>query len=331
TIDSTSIHPDCPYNNVNFDLLACSKRTGGANNWEGFMVDHRDCKIYRMVAMPELSTYNKGQGRWWLAQNLNYTKNLIMNTRGDAGVGVIGTYWCPNSPFFNGQGVPINWNAMITQTSGTEISCNTYGAWYEYATAMSRNGLAPTQDANTAETVTSSAQGICPKGWVVPGRRDMAVMFNKAANCSDQLATTTVNPESTDAAPCNHFSKGALGTGHNYRTTIVPNQLRSTLSSHRTLNQDSAFVTATNPRWAWHGVGSKRQHGARATDYFGFSLLPAGYISGPSCTLVGAYTFIRTSSIEYWQFFHGPGDHRQVGNITDRISLRCVRRYTLDE
>ncbi|MGL5913694.1 MAG: hypothetical protein ACRCZB_05965 [Bacteroidales bacterium] len=332
TIDSTSIHPDCPYNNVNFDLLACSKRTGGANNWEGFMVDHRDCKIYHMVAMPELSTYNKGQGRWWLAQSLNYAKNLIMNK--DASTdGGLGTYWCPGSPSFNGNGIPLDFSPTVTTVSGGEPACNTYGIYYSYNTMMSRNGLAPTQEPNTANNANSIAQGICPTGWVVPGRKDMAVMFNKAAECTDNLATTTVNPSSTTNTPCNHFSNGALGTEHKYHSTLVPLRLRSLLSGHKTRNRDSIFVKANKPIWPWHGVGSKRMHGARPTDYYGFSMLPTGRWAWSSLEWTGGYGFLNTSSGEYWQFSYTVGDHRQVSIVSLPIAqtLRCVRAYNLDQ
>ncbi|MGL4956950.1 MAG: hypothetical protein ACRC9X_07220, partial [Bacteroidales bacterium] len=147
-VDSTSIHPDCPYNNVNYDLLACSKRTGGAKNWEGFIVDHRDCKIYRMVAMPHIAAYNKGQGRWWMAQNLHYTKNLINTPHSGHNPMTLGTYHCPNGRSFNGIPTPIAGNEVLSANSPTNIAvaCETYGAIYGFSTVMSRNGVAPAQD-----------------------------------------------------------------------------------------------------------------------------------------------------------------------------------------
>ncbi|MGL5913943.1 MAG: hypothetical protein ACRCZB_07230, partial [Bacteroidales bacterium] len=164
-VDSTSIHPACPYNNVNFDLLACTKRTGGAKNWEGFMVDHRDCKVYRMVAMPHLSAYNKGQGRWWMAQNLNYTKNLIANPTTAVPVTTLGTYYCPNGLSFNGKAVPFisgSSNRMEGAITTLVKACDSYGATYGLATSMSRNGVSPTQDNLTNIGVWSTSQGICP-------------------------------------------------------------------------------------------------------------------------------------------------------------------------
>ncbi|MGL5913695.1 MAG: hypothetical protein ACRCZB_05970, partial [Bacteroidales bacterium] len=276
-VDSTSIHPDCPYNNVNHDLLACSKRTGGAKNWEGFMVDHRDCKIYRMVAMPHIASYNKGEGRWWHAQNFNYTKNLIMNK--DATVnGGIGTYWCPGMASFDGKPRPVK--NISSSASGGEVACKHYGALYIGLTLRSRNGLAVVQDPLTGINEYSVAQGICPKGWVVPGRKDFAVMFNKVGGCTDDTkAQTAVAPHSVAEAPCHHLCTGLSPTGTEHFPTAydsdIPLLLRSTLSSRVTAEQDSGFMTADNPVWPWYGVGSKRAHGARPQDYYGFSSIPS--------------------------------------------------------
>ncbi|MGL4363773.1 MAG: hypothetical protein ACRCSB_01040, partial [Bacteroidales bacterium] len=87
-----------------------------------------------------------------------------------------------------------------------------------------------------------------------------------------------------------------------------------------------------NPLWTWYGVGSKRQHGSRSLDYYGFSLLPAGrWYAQPSFEWVGGYTFLFTSSNEYWQFSRADGDHRQVANSSLAQSLRCVKAYNLDQ
>ncbi|MGL4956207.1 MAG: FISUMP domain-containing protein, partial [Bacteroidales bacterium] len=329
-IDSASIDPTCPYKDVNVELLACTRRTGGAKNWEGFIVDHRDCKVYRIVAMPELSGYNKGNGRWWFAQNLNYTKNLIMNKDAATNSG-LGSYWCMGGPSFNGKPIPLSYSSTLTTVSGGEASCDTYGPVYSYNTMMSRNGLAPTQDSNSSSNINSVAQGICPQGWVVPSRRDMAIMFNKAAGCFDNLATIPVDPNSQENAPCNHLSKGAVSSEHNYHSSLIPLRLRSLLSGHRTILTDSIFATAKRPVWPWVSMGKKRLHGARPTDYYGFSLIPAGRWSANSFEWLGGYTFLNTSTLEYWQISPNLGDHRQVPLPTLAQSLRCTRSYNLDQ
>jgi uncharacterized protein (TIGR02145 family) len=57
----------CPY--TGSDLLnnlthLCRQRPGGAQNWEAYITDSRDSKIYRIVKMPD--------NKWWLAQNVKY-------------------------------------------------------------------------------------------------------------------------------------------------------------------------------------------------------------------------------------------------------------------
>ncbi|MGL4363640.1 MAG: FISUMP domain-containing protein [Bacteroidales bacterium] len=337
TIDSTSIHPDCPYNNINFDLLACSKRTGGANNWEGFMVDHRDCKIYRMVAMPHIRSYNKGAGRWWLAQSLNYTKNLIMNRDATVNAG-IGSYWCIGAASFDGRSRPVAEDE--TTISGGEVACNTYGAFYPFATVISRNGMAPVQDPSTGVNSYSLAQGICPSGWVIPGRKDWGVMFNKIAGCTDDnLAQTPVASSSTTNAPCHHLSN-ATEAGVTSQPPMIsvnlPASLRSILSSKQTLKADSIFITATKPLWPWYGVGTKRQHGARPIDYYGFSILPGG--------LVHTDKYCYQAETNFWTSTSSSTTHERVAlyyshsfmtimgmGSTSGLPFRCVRSYSLDE
>ena len=57
----------CPY--VSSDLYVdashvCKLRPSGAQNWEAWITDSRDSKLYRIVYMPD--------NKWWLAQNLDY-------------------------------------------------------------------------------------------------------------------------------------------------------------------------------------------------------------------------------------------------------------------
>jgi uncharacterized protein (TIGR02145 family) len=42
----------------------CQQRTGGAQNWEAWILDSRDNELYRIVRMPD--------NKWWLAQNVRY-------------------------------------------------------------------------------------------------------------------------------------------------------------------------------------------------------------------------------------------------------------------
>ncbi|MGL4364397.1 MAG: FISUMP domain-containing protein [Bacteroidales bacterium] len=369
TIDSTSIHPDCPYNNVNYDLLACSRRTGGAKNWEAFVVDHRDCKIYRAVAMPFLNAYNKGQGRWWLAQNLNYTKNLVRSNysvlNSSSPADPAGTYWCPNSQSFlveTGAKIP---DLVSDQSyngdpySGHDSVCNVYGAMYQLPIAMSRNGLAPNRDDFQGVNTWSLAQGICPKGWVIPARKDWSVMYNFVEGCTDD-AKAQASVENTEAAfaaawPCvHHNTTSAAGNPHGLANEAfqsgAPQKFMNVLSGHRTLKEDSVFAKPNKPIWPWYGVGSKRMYGARPTDYYGFSVLPSGLRRNynNSSTKVGylyavgrvGLMFTSTASSESVEAAYFNYTYRHLYRTTyyaesaptrDAGAIRCVRAYNLDQ
>jgi uncharacterized protein (TIGR02145 family) len=55
----------CPYQGSDLYIDAshlCQQRTSGAKNWEAWIKDSRDNKLYRIVYMPD--------NQWWLAQNV---------------------------------------------------------------------------------------------------------------------------------------------------------------------------------------------------------------------------------------------------------------------
>ncbi|MDR3133527.1 MAG: hypothetical protein LBU42_05825, partial [Prevotellaceae bacterium] len=57
----------CPYQGSDLYIDAthfCQQRTSGAKNWEAWIKDIRDNKLYRIVKMPD--------NKWWLAQNVKY-------------------------------------------------------------------------------------------------------------------------------------------------------------------------------------------------------------------------------------------------------------------
>ncbi|MGL4364706.1 MAG: hypothetical protein ACRCSB_05835, partial [Bacteroidales bacterium] len=68
----------CPYPKTDKDLLFCQKRKGGAKNWEGYIRDPRDCRIYRIVHMPfnTASSNPNEKNKWWFARNLNFQKGM---------------------------------------------------------------------------------------------------------------------------------------------------------------------------------------------------------------------------------------------------------------
>ncbi|MGL4364355.1 MAG: FISUMP domain-containing protein, partial [Bacteroidales bacterium] len=315
-------------------------------------VDHRDCKIYRMVAMPHIAAYNKGQGRWWMAQNLHYTKNLINNPHSGHNPMTLGTYHCPNGRSFNGIPTPIAGNEVLSVNSPTNIAvaCETYGAIYGFSTVMSRNGVAPAQDASIiSSTNYSVAQGICPKGWVVPGRRDWALLANKSAGCEDDTKAQTAYPTSTkDHSPCNHLHNSTTLAEYTpfgeYDTNIIL-KWRSLVSGRITTPSDSVSATATHPTWVWAGVGaaSKRSQSNRAIDYYGFSLTPAGQLNYSSSTsnnmlYVGYLGELHSSTasatdaeIMYIAFYMKNYRIRVRPIQNFAYPVRCTRAYPLDQ
>jgi uncharacterized protein (TIGR02145 family) len=219
------IHPSCPYLNKGKDVLACYKRDSKAGNWEGWILDGRDCKPYRIVQMPD--------GKWWFAQNLNYQgdgakpldKKQSANNPSTAtvvGADYLRTYWCPpigNSG--NGDaGVPgssYNLGSKGTQipysSQSSDEACTTYGALYPWATVMSLDGYATAaNDPNLLPAAPigseSTRRGICPKGWFVPSSYDWGKMLNLVeADCGGGCPASGANAAGANVnltSPCAH-------------------------------------------------------------------------------------------------------------------------------
>jgi uncharacterized protein (TIGR02145 family) len=155
---------------------------------KGTITDKRDGKVYKIVKMPD--------GKVWMAENLNYQKNLTFNARADQakgetfitnanGVPAIGSFWCPQLAGTAGS---------VTTSVNT---CNVYGALYTWETVMSENGVGAgswveTTVANnyvTNETPPSDAKanvnnaeaggrGICPTGFHVPTDQERANLLD---------------------------------------------------------------------------------------------------------------------------------------------------------
>lgn len=186
------LDPQCPY--AGDDLVACGRRVGGGKNWEAYVQDPRDCRIYRVVQMPD--------GKWWFAQNLSYQDGLTAPQGGGAGFagGVDSYFFCPG-PSGKAQ------TTLPEDGSSNEIrwSCEVYGALYSWNTARMLDGVGTLQPSTaiTSAATTSSVRGICPPGWFLPNDADWGIMLNSAEGCATPAAASTevapLNP------PCNHF------------------------------------------------------------------------------------------------------------------------------
>ena len=203
------LDPQCPY--IGDDLVACGRRVGGARNWEAYVQDPRDCRIYRVVQMPD--------GKWWFAQNLNYQDGLQTPSGGGAGDGgsTHPYFFCPGpnhqagaTPMEDGNSNEIKW------------SCEVYGALYPWYTARRLDGSGADQalaDITSAAT-SSAARGICPPGWYLPNDADWGIMLNSVEGCAaPEAPSTEVEPLNP---PCNHFLIPSTPTAIALATTGYP-------------------------------------------------------------------------------------------------------------
>jgi uncharacterized protein (TIGR02145 family) len=144
--------------------------------------DERDNNNYTVVKMPD--------GRWWMAQNLNYQKDLTWqrsanspSTVPGSDLALIGSFWCPN---------------FLYQINSERINCEVFGALYSWETAMMYNGKGTwVEDADHymhySEFANSEhgkfnqcydlsggrgGSGICPPHWHVPTEFEWAVMLD---------------------------------------------------------------------------------------------------------------------------------------------------------
>jgi uncharacterized protein (TIGR02145 family) len=225
------LDPSCPYKGD--DLVACGRRVGGAKNWEAYIQDTRDCRIYRVVQMPD--------GKWWFAQNLNYQQDMV--TPGRGGAGEVGfaqqpTFFCPgpsgatsSTPVEDGDHNEIKW------------SCEVYGALYQWRTALSFDGTGSTSNSSgiVSAPTTSTIRGICPPGWYLPNDADWGIMLNSAEGCADPTKSTAetspLNP------PCNHFltiSTSNINVSASGRTNSGVNAAKGELGNMQMENFNSA-------------------------------------------------------------------------------------------
>ncbi len=144
-------------------------------------IDSRDGKEYKKVYMPDL--------KWWMAENLRYTKGLnnpvfgykpVATAQSSPGTNLKGIYYCP------GPG-PLNSSPNTATTSQADpLACEYWGCLYPWWTANSTNG-------NGTLQTTLAQQGICPPGWHLPSDQEWALLLNVADRVGTGLPTTASN------------------------------------------------------------------------------------------------------------------------------------------
>jgi uncharacterized protein (TIGR02145 family) len=317
---------ECPdwqsSNEFTVTVFACSFTAGTATGSTATFTDARDGKQYKTVVMPD--------GRTWFAQNLNYTKDLTFNMyatqangkqytdpMAENGSPAIGSYWCPG--------------AEMTTYEGDPNTCNIYGAFYTWETAMMVDGkyadesrtssawdeswispyyynasilsdMTPNADKNNARgkiVAKDGGRGICPMGWHMPTSREWSELLDKVDG--DGTGTVFINQ-----------------TGVGYIGTDAGIKLRST-----------GTYTGTDP-----GDGSWQINpGLVGTDNYGFSALPAGNRSrvdaaytqrGIRAAFLSSSAYGLSGMLIREIYFTSSGVQRYVGDRRRGLSVRCI-------
>jgi uncharacterized protein (TIGR02145 family) len=219
------------------------------------LTDERDSKNYTVV---------KIGGRWIMAQNLNYQKDLTWQVNANQPSTVtgqdttlIGHFWCPGG-------------STSTVTASTLSGCDVWGALYSWETAMMVDGKWTSdaqQSSSWSEPATygtnrtsgnmqnhgrsgsgavSDGRGICPENWHVPADEEWGDILNTM--------------ESAAGAPTHNTEVAYLGIDAGERGKA------GCTCSHI----DEKCATDSEAKWRYD---EKRQ----GVDFYGFRVLPAGY------------------------------------------------------
>jgi uncharacterized protein (TIGR02145 family) len=275
------------------------------------LTDGRDNKNYPVV---------KIGGRWIMARNLNYQKDLTWQANanqpavGNSNTALIGNFWCP------GGNADDSW-PMIS----SRYSCEVWGALYSWETAMMVDGkwtssahssstwIEPTSygtfttSGNYQNHARSDAgaevdgRGICPQNWHVPTDGE----WGDILNAMESGTGTTHN------------------TGTLYRGVDAGTQGKS-----KCMCESGACRTDENASWTYYS-------GAQGTDVYGFRVLPSGYRASSSSDFGyrGFYTYFWSSSAysitDAWtrQFRYLDAIVTRLNNASraNGYSVRCIR------
>jgi uncharacterized protein (TIGR02145 family) len=304
--------PNCPdwiaSNAFTVEVLTCGDIVAtDPIGKKGTIIDERDKKVYKTVKMPD--------GKVWMAENLNYQRNLTFNARGDQakgvsyintgnGVAAIGSFWCP----------------QLSGTAGSvttnQNTCNVYGALYTWETVMCKDGVnttgnwveasvesnympsgTPASDPKaTVNNAEDGGRGICPDKFHVPTERDWV-------NLLDLVET----PE---------MDSYASQTGSGWYGDIAGQLLKSA----------GTYVGVEKLEGLW------KDNPNRGIDSFGFGTVPAGYrVYNATFSELGASGYHWSSSAGSLNaaYFRGFGYsetrvNRWLNSRAMAFSVRCV-------
>jgi uncharacterized protein (TIGR02145 family) len=266
------------------------------------LTDERDNKNYEVV---------KIGGRWIMARNLNYQKDLNFNAASNQangksfisttdGIPAIGGFWCPGAN---------------NTTSSTRESCEVWGALYSWETAMMLDGTGTWTDITNKYTSIASAgtynhgrtahsgtgtggRGICPPNWHVPTDFEWGVFFDAVEGSGTGTVHQTAASSDWYGADAGKKSKAAC----------------------------TGTTTDDAPLWT--------DNGNRGTNSYGFRGVPAGLRNhdGSHFYSRGILDYFWSSSVSSssraWQrgFYYDRDSVTHYANSRSHgFAVRCIR------
>lgn len=288
-------------------------------------------------------------GRWWMAQNLNYQEGLTQNERSDYangkeftsienGIPAIGSYWCNDGSD--------TYNVFLEsyrqqfgeypgkKGSGNSIertnTCTTYGALYTWETAILPNGKGIWDESKYNEL--AATHNICPIGWHLPTDIEWALMLNEIENDVDSTknhdsiiydwagtyAGTLLRSVDICQRDCKSSSTKAIWNIS--ETSYTPSEQFRDSSG----NTDwSAYLDSPPIKSAYVGI-----------DYYGFSVVPAGSRGDGSFSFLnkGKRAYFWSSTLDsttnaLFRMFYS-SEHRVFRGFYNRMngfSVRCIQ------
>ena len=203
-----------------------------------YFMDSRDEQIYKIVTIGTQT---------WMAQNLNYS--------GDDGAGnrAYTTGWC----YGVGPG--------DTTDHSDSSTCNTYGRFYNWTSAMAISETYLGTTWGSSDTVKH--QGICPEGWHVPTNTEWSTLADYLGG-SDTAGffLKSTSGWSSDGNGSDAYGFSALPAGYRYSNGVWYNQGGSAYF------WSASEYSATYARYRFLGYYNADLDADYNSKYYGFSL-----------------------------------------------------------
>jgi uncharacterized protein (TIGR02145 family) len=328
-------------------------REEGAKNLEAYIQDERDGKKYRIVKMAD--------GNWWMAENLNYQKDLVMNERADFANGKpiedstngtqgIGSFWCNDFEYFR-------WDLKALEILNNEKDMEIKS--FQYSIRFGGDGFEGFLDADnppTREQVISRFPGVNGSGNKLKRENicnaygalytwETAMSVNGKGNWDENSIeklknTQNICPEGwripTDfewTSLLNTIEENSIGlknhdkvlhdwAGKNSGILLKSSQVCSNCS-----------FSDTDPKWDMNNSDQN----FTGLDFYGFNIVPTGYLNNKNWFYYrykdkgyGAYFWTSSEYNKedaYIRIFSSqrPGTFRGFFHKLNAMSVRCIK------